>query len=72
MKVKTFKQSHYNFLVVNNHIICSYDEGESQLFMRCSNAGITEEVIQCVNDFRKLYNLSPITLEYFLKEFIVM
>ena len=56
------------FLVVNGYIICGFDERENQFF-RCTTDGITEKVIQCVNNFRELYNLNPITLEYFLKEF---
>ena len=69
MKVKTFKQRTYNFLVVNNCIICAFDESKNQ-FVRCTTSGITQKVIECINDFRTLYNLNPITIEYFLKEFV--
>ena len=69
MKVKTFKQRTCNFLVVNNQIICAFNESKNQ-FIRCTTAGITEKAIECVNDFRTLYHLKPITKEYFLKEFV--
>lgn len=69
MKVKTFKQRTCNFLVVNNQIICAFNESKNQ-FIRCTTAGITEKVIECINDFRALYHLKPITKEYFLKEFV--
>ena len=69
MKVKTFKQRTCNFLVVNNQIICAFNESKNQ-FIRCTTAGITEKVIEYVNDFRALYHLKPITTEYFLKEFV--
>ena len=69
MKVKTFKQRTCNFLVVNNQIICAFNENKNQ-FIRCTTAGITEKIIECVNDFRALYHLKPITKEYFLKEFV--
>ena len=69
MKVKTFKQRTCNFIVVNNQIICAFNESKNQ-FIRCTTAGITEKVVECVNDFRALYHLKPITTEYFLKEFV--
>ena len=69
MKVKTFKQRTCNFLVVDNHIICAFNESKNQ-FIRCTTAGITEKVIEFVNDFRELYHLKPITTEYFLHEFV--
>ena len=56
MKVKTFKQRTCNFLVVNNHIICAFNESKKQ-FIRCTTVEITEKVIECVNDFRELYHL---------------
>ena len=69
MNVKTMKQGNYNFLSVNNQIICAFDEAKNQ-FIRCKTAGITEKVIECVNDFRESYNLKNITLKCFLNEFI--
>ena len=69
MNVKTMKQGNYNFLSVNNQIICAFNEAKNQ-FIRCTTAGITEKVIECVNDFRESYNLKNITLKCFLNEFI--
>ena len=69
MKVKISKQGNYNFLSVNNKIVCCFNEAKNQ-FIRCTTAGITEKVIECVNDFRALYHLRPIATEYFLKEFV--
>ena len=69
MNVKTMKQGNYNFLSVNNQIICAFNETKNQ-FIRCTTAGITENVIECVNDFRESYNLKNITLKCFLSEFI--
>ena len=69
MKVKTFKQRTCNFFFFFNHIICAFNEAKNQ-FIRCTTVGITEKVINCVNDFRELYHLKPITTEYFLKEFV--
>lgn len=69
MNVKTRKQGNYNFLSVNNQIICAFNEAKNQ-FIRCTTVGITEKVIECINDFRALYHLKPITIEYFLKEFV--
>ena len=69
MNVKTMKQGNYNFLSVNNQIICAFNEAKNQ-FIRCTTAGITENVIECVNDFRESYNLKNITLKCFLNEFI--
>ena len=63
------KQGNYNFLSVNNQIICAFNETKNQ-FIRCTTAGITEKVIECVNDFRESYNLKNITLKCFLNEFI--
>lgn len=69
MNVKTMKQGNYNFLSVNNQIICAFNEAKNQ-FIRCTTAGITENVIECVNDFRESYNFKNITLKCFLNEFI--
>ena len=69
MNVKTMKQGNYDFLSVNNQIICAFNETKNQ-FIRCTTAGITEKVIECVNDFRESYNLKNITLKCFLNEFI--
>ena len=69
MKVKTIKQGNYNFLTVNNTMICAFNESKNQ-FIRCTTSGITEKVIECINDFRSKYNLKPITREFFLHEFI--
>ena len=69
MKVKTMKQGNYNFLSVNNRLICCFNEEKKQ-FIRCTTTGITEKVIECVNDFRESYNLKNITLKCFLNEFI--
>ena len=69
MKVKTSKQGNYNFLSVNNQIVCCFNEAKNQ-FIRCTTVGITEKVIECINDFRESYNLKHITLECFINEFI--
>ena len=68
MKVKTSKQGNYNFLSVNNQIVCCFNEAKNQ-FIRCTTVGITEKVIECINDFRALYHLKPITIDYFMNEF---
>ena len=68
MKVKTSKQGNYNFLSVNNQIVCCFNEAKNQ-FIRCTTVGITEKVIECINDFRALYHLKPITIDYFTNEF---
>ena len=70
MKVKTSKQGNYNFLSVNNQIVCAFNEAKNQ-FIRCTTVGITEKVIECINDFRALYHLKPITLDFFMNEFCV-
>ena len=70
MKVKTSKQGNYNFLSVNNQIVCAFNEAKNQ-FIRCTTVGITEKVIECINDFRALYHLKPITLDFFMNEFRV-
>lgn len=69
MKTKIFKQGDYNFLSVNDAIICAFNETKNQ-FIRCSTANITEKVIDSINYFRSLYNLKEISLEFFIKEFI--
>ena len=68
MKVKTIKQGNYNFLSVNNQMVCCFNEAKNQ-FIRCTTVGITEKVIECINDFRALYHLKPITLDFFMNEF---
>ena len=68
MKVKTFKQGNYNFLSVNNQIVCCFDGGRNK-FIRCTTIGINENVMECINNFREQYKLKPITLKYFLSEF---
>ena len=70
MKVKTSKQGNYNFLSVNNQIVCAFNEAKYQ-FIRCTTVGITEKAIECINDFRALYHLKPITLDFFMNEFCV-
>ena len=70
MKVKISKQGNYNFLSVNNQIVCAFNEAKNQ-FIRCTTVGITEKVIECINDFRALYHLKPITLDFFMNEFCV-
>ena len=45
-------------------------EETETIYNTIRTAGITEKVIECVNDFRTLYHLKPITKEYFLKEFV--
>lgn len=68
MKVKIFKQRTCNFLTVDDQIICAFNESKNQ-FIRCTTSGITDKVISCINDFRELYNLKPITVQFFLQEF---
>ena len=69
MEIKTIKQGSYNFLSINNTMVCCFNKTEKQ-FIRCTTSGITDKVIEYVNDFRNKYNLKPITREYFLNEFI--
>ena len=64
MEVKTSKQGNYNFLSINNQIICCFNEAKNQ-FIRCTTVGITEKTIEHINGFRALYHLKPITLDFF-------
>ena len=68
MEVKTSKQGNYNFLSINNQIICCFNEAKNQ-FIRCTTVGITEKTIGHINGFRALYHLKPITLDFFMNEF---
>ena len=68
METKVIKQGDYNFLSVNNTIVCAFNETKNQ-FVRCSTANITEKVIGAINYFRSLYDLKEISMEYFIKEF---
>lgn len=69
MKTKIFKQGNYNYLSVNNIIVCAFNETKNQ-FIRCTTVNITKKVIDAINDFRNIYNLEKITLKMFMEEFI--
>ena len=64
LKIKTVKKGSYNYLIVNNNIICAFNEVKNY-FVKCNTCEITLDIIECINKFREKYNLNPITIEHY-------